>query len=121
MLISTRRAAITLLAASLFTGIAVGVADAQITIIERAPPAPIVEVIPPVPHVGWSWVPGHYAWRYNHWAWIRGHYINGVVAPMPEIVVETPPPPPGPRYFWVRGHYVWEGAGWVWHPGHWYR
>jgi hypothetical protein len=120
MSITTRRAALTSIAATLLSGIAIGAAEAQIAIIERPMPALQVEVIPPVPHPGWSWVPGHWAWR-GRWVWIRGHYFNGVVPTMPVALVETPPPAPGPRWFWVRGHYVWEGVGWAWHPGHWVR
>jgi hypothetical protein len=120
MSISSHRAAIGLLAATVLMGAAGGAADAQIAVIERPMPAPIVEVVPPVPHPGYSWVPGHYAWRVNHWQWVRGHYIAGVVAPMPVAVVETAPPSPGPGWFWVRGHYVWERSGWAWHGGHWY-
>jgi hypothetical protein len=95
-------------------------AAAQVQIQIREIPAPIVEVVPAVPHPGWSWVPGHWVWR-GGWVWIRGHYIAGVVPPMPAAIVETPPAAPGPRFFWVRGHYVWEFGGWRWHPGVWVR
>ncbi len=110
-----------ILIAALALGLVAGAADAQVVVIERPMPAPIIEVVPPVPHPGWSWVPGHYAWRVNHWMWVRGHYILGVVAPMPAPMMETRPVAPGPGWFWVRGHYVWEAGGWAWHPGHWYR
>jgi hypothetical protein len=121
MFTPTRRVFATLMAGVLLTGLGAGVADAQPVIVERPMPAPIIEVVPPVPHPGWSWVPGHYAWRGGAWFWVRGHYIAGVVVPMPELIVETPPPSPGPAWFWVRGHYVWEGHGWAWHRGRWVR
>ena len=115
-----RRAALGLLASALISAVAAP-AFAQVEIIERAPLAPIVEVIPPLPRPGMHWVPGHYAWRGARWFWIRGHYVAYDVPAMPALIVETPPPSPGPKFFWVRGHYVWEGRGWVWHKGHWYR
>lgn len=118
MVVNTRRAALGLLAAALVAGVA-SAADAQVMFVERAPPAALVEVVPPVPHPGWAWVQGHWAWRGHRWEWIRGHYVLGVVEAMPVPLVEAPPPAPGPRYFWVRGHYVWEGHHWAWHAGHW--
>jgi hypothetical protein len=120
---TTRRAAFGLFTGVLLSGLAIGAAEAQITVSfnERVMPAMRVEVIPPVPHPGWAWVPGHWAWRGSAWFWVGGHYINHMVPPMPAVLVETPPPPPSPRHFWVRGHYVWEGFAWVWHPGHWTR
>jgi hypothetical protein len=46
------------LAASLLLGAGIGVSRAQPVIVERAMPAPIVEVVPPLPRAGLSWVPG---------------------------------------------------------------
>ena len=121
MNVATRRGALALIAATLVAGATLGAAQAEVVIIERPMPAPLVEVVPAAPHPGYGWVPGHYAWRFNHWQWIRGHYFRGEVVPMPAAIVETPPPPPSPRHFWVRGHYVWEGRAWAWHSGHWVR
>ena len=116
----TRRAALALVASGLVAGLASAPAWAQ-GFIERAPPELIVEVIPPVPHPGWHWVPGHWVWRSDRWVWNKGHYVNFEVVPMPAPIVEAPPPPPGPRFFWVRGHYTFAGRGWRWIPGHWHR
>jgi len=119
MTIYARRAALGLFASALVATIAAP-AFAQV-IVERAPPAEIVEVIPPLPHPGWHWVQGHYVWRGNHWDWQRGHYVAFEVRPRPEVIIETPPPPPAPHYFWVRGHWAFEGRDWAWHRGQWVR
>ena len=118
MTVYGRRAALGLFGSALVAAFA-GSASAQV-FVERPMPALRVEVIPPVPHPGWHWVPGHWAWR-GSWVWVHGHYVATDVPPMPTPLVETPPPSPGPHWFWVRGHHVWEGGGWAWHPGHWVR
>ena len=113
-----RRTALGLIASALVVAIAAPAA-AQINI-EIGQPAPIVEVVPPSPHPGWHWVPGHYAWR-GRWVWLKGHYVAFEVPPMPAAIVETQPAYPGPHWFWVRGHYFWEGRTWAWHKGVWVR
>jgi len=73
-------------------------------------PAPIVEVVPPLPRVGFAWVPGHWVWRQGAWFWVKGHYVEGVVPAMPAPVVEVRPVAPAPEYVWVRGHWGWEAS-----------
>ena len=114
---TTRRALFAIAAGGLV--LAAAPALAQIVIQERVMPALRVEVIPPSPHPGWSWVKGHWRWAPGGWAWAPGHWVAQAVAPMPELIVETPPPPPGPKFFFVRGHWVWEGNHWQWMKGHW--
>jgi hypothetical protein len=116
----SRRGALALVASSLALGFAATSASAQ-EIIERVMPELRVEVAPPPPAVGWSWLPGHWAWnRFTHeWVWSPGHYVRGVVAAMPAPIVEAQPPRPGPGWFWVRGHWVWASGRWVWRRGHW--
>jgi len=116
---SARRLATTLTVLSLLT--VGGVAAAQVRIIEREMPAPIVEVVPAVPGPTFKWVPGHWVWRGMEWFWVKGHYVEREVPPMPALIVETPPPAPSPNHFWVRGHYGWEDHRWNWHPGVWIR
>jgi len=94
---------------------------AEAVIVERAMPAPIVEVVPVQPGAGFAWVPGHWAWRGGGWFWVRGHYIQGIVPAMPAPVVEVVPVRPSPAHVWVKGHYVFEGGRWGWHPGLWLR
>jgi len=98
-----------------------GLAHAQAVVVERAMPAPVVEVVPAVPGAGYAWVPGHWVWRGGAWFWVKGHYIQGAVTPMPAPVVEVIPGRPTPGHFWVKGHYGWEGGRWAWHPGVWIR
>lgn len=40
-----------------------------------APPAPIVEVVPPVPAVGYVWTPGYWNWNGLRYVWVRGAYV----------------------------------------------
>ena len=119
MTLYARRPVLGLLGAAVL-GLIAAPAGAQV-LIERPMPEMRVEVIPPPPHPGWHWVPGHWAWQGVAWVWRPGHYVANVVPPMPAVIVETPPPAPGPHWFWVRGHYVWQGLGWRWIPGHWVR
>ncbi|MFT4096521.1 MAG: hypothetical protein QM651_05320 [Rhodoblastus sp.] len=100
---------------------AAGASAQQVRIIERAMPAPMVEVVPAPPRVGMNWVRGHWVWRGGDWFWVKGHFVEVAVAPMPAPLVEVRPAPPAPNYFWVQGHHAWEGGGWRWHPGVWMR
>jgi hypothetical protein len=68
-----------------------------------APPAPIVEPVPPVPAPGYSWRPGYWAWDGVKYVWVPGTYV---VAPYPNAV-------------WAGGHWVPRRHGWVWADGHW--
>lgn len=107
--------------AGLMLGIGTVIAGAQPAVVERAMPAPRVEVIPAPPGTGYNWVKGHWAWRRVAWEWIPGHYIRGIVAEMPADLVEVIPARPSPAHVWVKGHHVFEGGRWVWHPGLWVR
>jgi hypothetical protein len=108
-------------AAILFVGLGAGMVTAQPVVVERAMPAPRVEVIPATPGPGYNWVPGHWAWRGVEWVWIPGHHIRGVVPAIPAEIVEVVPARPSPGHVWVKGHHVFEGGRWVWHPGVWIR
>jgi hypothetical protein len=105
----------------LLLGIGTGMASAQAVIVEKAMPAPIVEVVPAAPGAGYNWVPGHWAWRNGAWFWIKGHHILGAVPVLPAPVVEVVPARPSPAHMWVKGHHVFEGGRWVWTPGVWVR
>src|SRR6516165_2232782 len=108
-------------ACALLVSVGASVAAAQPVIIEKAMPAPIVEVIPAAPGAGYNWVPGHWAWRGGAWFWVKGHHVRGVVAAMPAPIVEVVPARPSPTHVWIKGHHVYEGGRWVWHPGVWFR
>ena len=70
-----------------------------------APPAPVVEVVPPPPAPGYVWQPGYWSWNGVQYVWVPGAYV---VAPYVHAV-------------WVPGAWVRHGHGWVWRAGHWRR
>lgn len=116
-----RRMATPLNIALILAALGADLAQAQAVIVERAMPAPIVEVVPAPPRVGVHWVPGHWVWRGAEWFWAQGHYVEAVVPSMPAVIVEQQPPRPSPEHFWVRGHWGWEQNRWNWRQGAWFR
>lgn len=71
--------------------------------VQQAPPAPIVETVPPSPDVTYVWTPGYWTWS-DRWVWYPGRWLL----------------PPHPRSIWIGGR--WElHRGHVYHyyPGHW--
>ncbi len=113
---------VTLMAGSLVIGACTTVVrepTAPPRVVYREMPAPVAEVRPPPPVAGYSWVPGHYAWRGDEWRWQPGYYVQAAVRPMPPVIVEPVPPAPSPRHVFVRGHWQWGGSDWVWVRGHW--
>jgi WXXGXW repeat (2 copies) len=89
--------AVTLAAASGFARVGV--------VVGFAPPAPVVEAVPPPPAPGYVWQPGYWSWNGVQYVWVPGAYV---VAPFVHAV-------------WVPGAWVRRGPGWVWTPGHWRR
>ena len=63
-----------LLSLILVGGISAGSAVARV-VIEIAPPAPRVEVIP-VMHAGYTWAPGYWNWQHNQHVWVNGHSMR---------------------------------------------
>jgi WXXGXW repeat (2 copies) len=61
-----------------------------------APPAPVYELAPSPPAVGYVWAPGYWAWLGNRYIWVHGRYIYG-----------------RPGYAWHPEH--WEHRGDRWH------
>ena len=72
-------------------------------IVGVAPPAPIVEVVPAPPAVGYVWQPGHWSWNGIAYIWHPGAYV---AAPHPGVA-------------WIPGHWVPRGDNWFWVAGHW--
>ena len=70
-----------------------------------APPAPVVEPVPPPTVAGYIWRPGYWRWNGVRYVWFHGRYVA----------------PPYAGAFWVPGHWDARGPGWVWVPGHWRR
>jgi len=64
-----------LLSLILAGGISAGSALARAVIIEIAPPAPQVEVIP-VQRAGYVWAPGYWNWQHNQHVWVAGHSMH---------------------------------------------
>lgn len=66
-----------------------------------APPAPLVERIPPPRH-GYVWAPGHWEWNGRRHIWVRGYWI----AERPGYAYSAP--------VWVQ-----RGGGWYLEPERW--
>ncbi len=72
-------------------------------VVQQAPPAAQVEVIPVSPGPAYVWAPGYWYWGGNRWLWYRGAYV---IRPRAHAV-------------WVSPHYVRRGGGYVWVGGYW--
>jgi hypothetical protein len=68
-----------------------------------APPAPLVQVVPVAPRVGYVWTPGYWSWNGFRYVWIGGAYVV----------------PPRPAAVWVPGRWYGGPRGWAWAGGHW--
>ena len=68
-----------------------------------APPPPQVEVQTVAPAPGYTWIAGHWAWRYGRHEWIRGHWAQ---APQSGMV-------------WENARWINRGGNWVFLEGHW--
>jgi hypothetical protein len=100
-----RRLAITsLVAATLFCGIAAGEQTASAQVVVVAPPRARVEVIGRAPSPHHFWIPGYWGWRGGGHVWVGGRW---------ERV--------RPGWGWERAHWAHEGRGWRFAPGHWHR
>jgi uncharacterized membrane protein len=55
--------------------LAVGVAGAQVYV-RIGPPPPHHEVVPPPPHPGWIWQPGYQRWNGSAYEWVPGTYVE---------------------------------------------
>jgi hypothetical protein len=74
-------------------------------IVDIAPPAPYVEVVPVIPYVGAFWIGGYWGWQGNRHQWVPGRWDR---------------PRPGYNYrphAWVQqgGRWHLQGGGWVRH------
>jgi hypothetical protein len=72
-------------------------------IVEKAPPAPKLELVPKEPGTGYVWIRGHWAWKDGIWAWEQGYWVQR----------------PAPDIQWMDGLWSRHGKGWIWIPGHW--
>jgi hypothetical protein len=72
-------------------------------IVEKAPPARKLELIPKSPGRDYVWIRGHWAWKDGIWTWEDGYWLQR----------------PGPDIQWMDGDWSRHGKGWIWIPGHW--
>jgi len=72
-------------------------------IVEKAPPAPKLELVPKSPGHDFIWIRGHWSWKTGAWTWEEGYWSQR----------------PGPDIQWMDGEWARHGKGWIWIPGHW--
>jgi hypothetical protein len=89
------------------------------TIVLQPPPAPQETMTAPPAATGYTWVPGHWAFREGTWQWESGSWHAGVVPPMPALVTETIPAAPMSNSRWVPGYWSYSSDRWNWVKGHW--
>jgi hypothetical protein len=70
--------------------------------VNAAPPAPLVEVVPPTPGVDFVWIPGAWGWH-DRWVWERGHYDR----------------PPHPGAVWAPHRYEYREGKHMYRHGDW--
>ena len=70
-----------------------------------APPELPVYEQPPLPAVGYIFVPGYWFWdtEVSDYVWIPGTWV----------------PAPEPGYLWTPGYWGYEGGAYLWHGGYW--
>ncbi len=73
-------------------------------VVDVAPPAPYVEVIPVLPFLGALWIGGYWGWRGGRHSWVPGRYEQ-----------------PRPGYGWNAHAWVNEGGRWYLRGGGWVR
>jgi hypothetical protein len=71
-------------------------------VVQEAPPAPRVEVVPAAPYAGAVWIGGHWRWEGRRHVWVGGHYERA-----------------RPGFAWEPAHWPREPHGWRFVPGHW--
>src|SRR5438105_2972991 len=91
-----------IVAASALMGLGSAARADSAIVVQVAPPAPMHEVIP-APRHGYTWAPGHYAYRDGQYVWLSGHW-------MPERAGQV----------WREAHWRQRDDGsWVFVEGHW--
>ena len=73
-------------------------------VVDVAPPAPYVEVVPPMPFLGALWIAGFWGWDGGHHRWNAGHYEHSREG-----------------YSYRPHAWVQQGGQWHMHPGGWER
>lgn len=78
--------------------------QAPIIVVDVAPPAPYVEVIPVLPFLGALWIAGYWGWQSGRHQWVPGRYER-----------------PRAGYGWNAHSWVNQGGRWHLHGGGWAR
>jgi hypothetical protein len=73
-------------------------------VVDVAPPAPYVEVVPAVPFAGAIWIGGYWGWYGGRHQWVPGRWEH-----------------PRPGYRWQPHAWVNQGGHWRLHAGGWVR
>ncbi len=73
-------------------------------VVDVAPPAPYVEVVPVRPFVGALWIAGYWGWHGSRHHWVPGRWEQ-----------------PRPGYAWRPYGWAQQGRHWHLHPGGWVR
>jgi hypothetical protein len=90
---------------ALATVVLAGEREAKAQVIEVAPPAVQVEVVPAAPAVEYVWTPGYWGWRPGRGhVWVAGRYVVA-----------------RPGYAWFAPHWAHRGRYYHFVPGRWHR
>jgi hypothetical protein len=81
-----------------------GLYEQQGVIVDVAPPAPYVEVVPVLPFLGALWIAGFWGWHGGRHHWVPGRYER-----------------PRPGYSWNAHGWVQQGGRWHSRGGGWVR
>ena len=84
--------------------VAIGAYDQQTVVVDVAPPAPYVEVVPVIPYPGAIWIGGYWGWNGGSHHWQPGRWDRG-----------------RPGYNWRPHAWVNQGGRWHLHGGGWVR
>jgi hypothetical protein len=78
--------------------------DESSVVVDVAPPAPYVEVVPALPYAGAIWIGGYWGWSGGRHQWVPGRWEHG-----------------RPGYHWRPHAWVNQGGRWQLHGGGWVR
>ena len=78
--------------------------DSSTIVVDVAPPAPYVEIVPAIPFPGALWIGGYWGWNGGRHQWVPGRWDH-----------------PRPGYQWRPHAWVNQGGRWHLHGGGWAR
>ena len=93
-----------LIACAIATMLTAGVGLAKVRVyVGTAPPAAVVETMPPSPGAGYVWTPGYYNWNGGSYAWVGGRWVT----------------PPRGHHGYESGRWQRDKKGWYYRDGTW--